>query len=175
MNEEWRPISGFVGYEISSLGQVRSYRKRGVGAKSLAETPKLLKQTIDRYGYLTVHLSVNGKSLTKTVHRLLAKAFLDTPPSSVHQAAHIDGNSLNNIVTNIYWATPKQNSRDRVNHGTQIRGVNHHSAKLDEIKVKAIREEYAMGYGTHKQLAMRYGVTKASITGLLSGKNWAHV
>ena len=48
--------------------------------------------------------SINGK--THGVHRLVAKAFLESPPSEKHTIVHhIDGDRANNRPDNLKWAT----------------------------------------------------------------------
>ena len=51
MDEEWKVIKGFIGYEVSSLGRVRSFRPRN-GRGKLKETPAILKTKLDKEGYV---------------------------------------------------------------------------------------------------------------------------
>ena len=47
---------------------------------------------------------INGK--THLVHRLVAKAFLEQPPSEKHTIVHhIDGDRANNHAENLEWVT----------------------------------------------------------------------
>jgi len=62
----------------------------------------LLRTRVDCYGYEIVTLYVNGKPLTRKVHRLVALAFI--PTSDVELTVdHIDSYKLNNNVTNLQW------------------------------------------------------------------------
>lgn len=59
-------------------------------------------------------LSKNGgycrSTISKHVHRLVAKAFLENPEdNSKCWVDHIDGNRSNNNVENLRWVTPSEN------------------------------------------------------------------
>lgn len=46
------------------------------------------------------------------------------------------------------------------------------TSKLNEKQVMAIRDKYNKGGVSHRELASEFGVGKATITRILSGKNW---
>ena len=108
--EEWRPVVGFKGYEISSLGRVRSFRQSPEG--------RIMRPNRITNGYLQVELrGENGARKGKLVHRLVLEAFIGPPPSDGLQACHNDGNQLNNRLDNLRWDTPAENTRDVFRHG----------------------------------------------------------
>ena len=74
--------------KVSNLGRVKT--KRGVVHKGHIR---------DGYHRVTV-----GKRCY-TLHVLIAKSFLGLPPSKQHTVDHIDGDTHNNCVTNLRWAT----------------------------------------------------------------------
>lgn len=114
-NEEWRDIAGWDYYRISNMGRV--LRKAGT---PLCETERLLKPFPLSNGYLAVRLNMAGHRRDKilTIHRLTLLTFAGEPPSPIHQAAHNDGDKNNCRLDNLRWATPKENSDDKVKHGT---------------------------------------------------------
>ena len=130
--EEWRNIDGFENYEVSSEGRVRSLDheveqlgKGGVVASRIIKG-RMLKSEEDKGGYLRVNLYKKGKQYHKTIHRLVAKAFLHNE-NSLPEVNHKDENKTNNFVfinedgtidyekSNLEWCTAKYNS----NYGTR--------------------------------------------------------
>jgi hypothetical protein len=57
----------------------------------------------------------DGKPSTKSVHRLVAEAFIPNPDSKA-QVDHIDRNKANNVVNNLRWATAFENQQNRERH-----------------------------------------------------------
>lgn len=71
---------------------------------------KILKQTINTYGYPCVGITfIGGKRKVVPVHRLIAITFLPKPTEDQTQVNHIDGNKLNNSVSNLEWCTASEN------------------------------------------------------------------
>src|SRR5262245_47053161 len=65
----------------------------------------LLPAPRSKRGYLGVSLWQGGKGRTWFVHQMVAIAFHGPRPSRKHDAAHRDGNKLNNHRDNIKWCT----------------------------------------------------------------------
>lgn len=103
--EIFREIDGFPDYEVSNLGRVCSFK---------GKYPKILKPGKNRYGYLYVILYNGGKMIGKTIHRLVAEAFVPNPENK-SEVNHIDEDKLNNVAENLEWVTRKENC----NHGTR--------------------------------------------------------
>lgn len=111
---EWRPVVGYEGiYEVSPAGQVRSVPRRGK-TRGMILKPKPRKQ---RSGHLLLNLRRDGVMKTKTVHRIVAAAFLGPCPDGL-QVRHVDGDPTNNAVTNLAYGTSSENRLDSVRHGT---------------------------------------------------------
>ncbi|SHJ58468.1 NUMOD4 motif-containing protein [Nocardiopsis flavescens] len=107
--EQWRAVVGFPGYEVSSLGNVRSWSRYKRG--------ELLKLRPGTTGYPHVTLWRDGRCHRPKVHRLVALAFIGPRPDG-QQVRHLDGDRLNNAADNLAYGTPSQNVRDSVRHGT---------------------------------------------------------
>lgn len=107
MIEEWRNIKDYEGfYQVSNLGRVRSIDRviNNRFFKGQIRKPKL-----DKYGYLVVNLSMNKKSKFYTIHRLVAKAFLENP-NNFPEVNHKNEIKTDNCVENLEWCTTQYNS-----------------------------------------------------------------
>ena len=103
--ERFAPIEGFPDYQITSHGRVFSLKYGKM---------RELKPCKDKDGYMRLSLYKNGKEYKKTVHRLVALAFIPNPENK-NEINHIDENKTNNHVSNLEWCTNKEN----INHGTR--------------------------------------------------------
>ena len=77
-------------------------------------------------GYYIVHL--DGKAYT--LHRLLALTFIPNPENKP-EIDHIDGNPLNNDLSNLRWATHKENLNNPV---SVQREIDSHTGLVSNIK-----------------------------------------
>lgn len=112
--EEWRPIPGFPDYEVSSLGNVRSWIGPGGTSGRLRLTvPRVRAQTLTADGYF--RLNIERKA--RLVSHLVALAFLgERPPGE--QVRHLNGNPQDNRAANLAYGTRSENTLDSVGHGT---------------------------------------------------------
>jgi hypothetical protein len=101
--EIWKPIKNYEGlYEVSNLGRVKSLPKGKFSRKSE------MILTLRKHPYKCVNLCKDGKVSTKTVHRLVAEAFIANPYNKP-VINHIDCNPSNNNVSNLEWVTELEN------------------------------------------------------------------
>jgi len=95
--QEWKGLEYYNNYEVSNLGQVRN-----------KNTGRILKPSC-KGGYLVVGLCANGIGKTFSIHRLIAKTFIDNPDNKPH-INHLDKNRANNNITNLDWCTASENN-----------------------------------------------------------------
>lgn len=96
--EEWRPIPGWPGYQVSDHGRIRNRKLR------------CMKQRMARDGYRDINLCAKGSKRTVSVHRLVCEAFHGAPPEGA-QVDHINGIRSDNRAENLEWVTGEENNR----------------------------------------------------------------
>jgi hypothetical protein len=172
--EYWVPVPGWEDlYEVSSHGGVSSkdrWMNHRSGGKVLRRG-RVLSPGKTSSGYLTVSLCRNGCRKTYTVHQLVMEAFVGPRPRGL-QVAHNDGDKLNNSVKNLRYCTQAENEADKVLHGTDTRGERSGTAKLTEEEALEIYHRSRAG-DRNVDLATEFGVSKAAICEIKSGRNWA--
>ena len=135
MKEIFKDIPGYEGlYQVSNLGKVKSLRRKiYVNSGFYLSVEKILKQSISIRGYYLTTLTKNNKSITKSVHSLVAMAFLDhTPNGNKIVVDHIDNNKKNNRLENLQIITHRENvSKDKKNKTSKYTGVS-----WDKVKNK---------------------------------------
>lgn len=140
--EVWKDIKGFEGfYQISNYGNIKSLERtfEYIGKNQFGEfktikkhKEMIIKQTINRSGYYQVCLHKNNKKKNMLVHRLIAEAFIDNPDNKP-TINHIDGNTLNNSLDNLEWATMLEQQIHRVYY------LGHKSVISDKCREKQIQ------------------------------------
>lgn len=165
-NEIWKPIVGYEGsYEISNQGRIVSLRKSGRHIKKLP---------VGKNGYVTTVLYKSGKPYYYLVHTLVLTTFIGPRPIGMECRHFPNATRTDNRLTNLSWATRKDNHFDKWAHGTRQIGEKGNGAKLTEIKVLEIRQLLKEGYSQVK-ISELYGVTHRVIGRILHRQSWSHV
>jgi hypothetical protein len=105
-------------------------------------------------GYLCVSLSDGSrpkKPKSFLVHRLVAQAFLGESPLTVN---HIDGNKLNNQLSNLEYLSVADNNRHAVNVLGHHIGEKNHKCKLTYQQVIEIRSSKLSGVSVAKEFGV---------------------
>ena len=106
MKEVWKTLqSPYEEYQVSTIGRVRSFKANKQGN---------IMNIQERRGYQYVVLfnSISKKSVSISVHRLVAQAFIPNP-MNLSDVNHKDRNKSNNNLDNLEWVSHK----DNINHG----------------------------------------------------------
>ena len=140
-----KDIKGFEGlYAVTSCGRVWSYRQN-----------KFLKPQLNNKGYLRVWLCDGGQIKTRSVHRLVAEAYIPNP-NNYETVDHIDNDKSNNCVNNLQWMSRiDNNSKERPD--------------LKPIKIRCIEtgEEFESLIDCRRKTGLNLGSLSQHIRGLL--------
>lgn len=140
-------------YEISKEGKIISKR-----------TNRELKYWLSpsKCGYPTIMLYLGDKKLKISIHRLVAMKYLDNK-NNFNYVNHIDGNKLNNDVSNLEWCTAKQNTEHLMN----ILGYD-----MGRIKVikKDLDNNIIKTYNSIKEASDDTGIEYSSLAKCVRGK-----
>ena len=153
-------------YEISSKGRIRRY-----------DNKKILKTQTNGFGYECITLHVNGKKHTKTIHRLVAKAFVDNPdPENFKEINHKSGIKLENDMDNLEWTDRSGNIRHALDTGLKIplKGEKHPNHKHSEEFIREVCELMEEG-NTNKDIREKIGMKSDAISSIRTGKSWNSV
>lgn len=105
IEEEWVVVRGFDSHMISNLGRVCNWK-----------SGTLLRPRPSGWGYLQVVLYRNGRTHTKSIHKMVAEAFVPGWDTGL-EVNHIDGDKTNNVETNLEWVTKSMNNTHAIRTG----------------------------------------------------------
>jgi hypothetical protein len=151
----------YGGYKVSPDGVVIG--KRG----------KPLKPVDNGRGYGIVSLYVDGRIMTKAVHRLVAEAYIINL-KGLPEVDHIDGDKTNNSVSNLRWCTRSQNIDNAYKTGSRsATGEVNANANLGDNEVKLICMLLQEGY---RQSEIRdMGFPYATVRAIKQRRQWVHI
>ena len=158
--EQWKPVRGCAGYEVSSEGRVRSLDR--TDARGRRRNGKVLRPFPDRLGYL--HVEIRGKSLL--VHRLVLSAF--RPVVERAEVRHENGQRSDNRLCNLSWGTRSDNMNDAARHGTL------HFARMNGVHAERVKDLLACG-AKDAELSSWLGISAQVARQIRTGQSWRHV
>lgn len=169
-DEKWESVKDFEGrFWISSYGRLRSHDLR-------KNTIKILPCYIDNLGYLQTTLRMKPLKRKVRIHTLVAEHFLINPELPVRQTVnHIDGNKLNNRVSNLEWISAKENCSHAVRIGLyDIKGSNHPASKVNESQVIEMRRLFSTGVSS-KEISIKFNLSAKNTRDIVNKRSWKHV
>lgn len=98
--EVWKKVKGFESYEVSNLGRLISLK---------GKEPKVLIGGVNKGGYKCYNIRNENKTYFKTIHRLVAIAFLENN-NNLDFVNHINKDKKNNKVDNLEWCNSRENN-----------------------------------------------------------------
>lgn len=171
--EQWYPIPGYEGYEISSRFRVRSWWKRPKQGDSRRGSPCLRSVILGKNGYLIFYTRINGRQRIVYVHHVVASIAHGPRPPGM-QVLHRDDDEFNNHPGNLYYGTPLQNAKDSARNGKHPRGETRSDAKLSESQAKDVLRR-AMAGENQRVIAREYGIGQQLVSRIKVGLAWTHI
>lgn len=158
-SEVWKEVltsDNGTKYFVSNLGRI----------KSVQET--VLTPNIGQNGYRALSINLDGKQQRKSIHRLVAGAFLPKPKDQKFVVNHIDGNKLNNKIENLEWCSPSDNTKHSYRIGLSKSGEHHPKAKLRSEDILKIRILHSLGYSI-SSICSVFKASETNIRGIVNG------
>lgn len=156
MKEVWKPIKDFPSYEVSNLGRIRN-----------KNTHRIKATAKDNDGYLktTLIIAANGHKVykRKTVHRLVAEAFLGGKHPDL-QVNHKNGHKGDNRINNLEWVTSSENVKHA--YDAELRKPSGGRGRIRPVKVL----ETGIIYENLKDCADAIGSDSGNVSKCLHGK-----
>lgn len=157
--EIWKDVTGYEGvYQVSNHGAIRSLRYRGKAGRIA-----ILKQYPDKGGYMRTKLCANGKEITVKVHRIVAAAFVPNPGEK-REVNHLDGNTMNNVASNLEWVTPSENMKHASRIGVVVSPV------IKPVEQRSLDGSLVRVWPSARVAAISLGADAPTITKCCKGK-----
>jgi len=132
MSEFWMPVPGWEGYyAVSDLARVKSLpRDVPRSGSTMRIRHRILRPGIAKSGYPLVVLRGEGKSFSRTVHSLVADAFLFKPNEKC-EVDHLNRDRTDARLSNLRWATRSENiaNSEGRKRASRFKGVIPHGSK----------------------------------------------
>lgn len=150
--EIWKPVVGAPDYIVSNLARVA----RVAGSRKTAYT-RLIFGGLKDTGYWQVMLTIDGKLCSRKPHIMVAEAFI-RPRVAGDVVNHLDGNKLNNVLSNLEITTKSGNNRHAVSMGLIRSGSSAPAARLTDEEIRDIRRRFAAGEKA-RTIAPSFGIS----------------
>ena len=171
-DEIWREVPNCkVRYQVSNYGRMKSFaydKKNG----------KILTCGII-HGFKLAQLSTNSGARKVYLHKLVAEMWLPKPSEKHTIVTHLDGNLLNNQISNLEWHTPeslivqhRKLEKEKYPNGKARRAVR--NGKLTETDVMLLKSMLERGV-VQAKIAKLFRISEMQVTRIKRGENWGHV
>ncbi len=162
METSWISIPNHANYSINIQGQVKNNT-----------TGKLISVAVGKIGYYKVNLWSKNKYKTLYIHRILADIFLPKLNGKTF-INHIDGNKLNNNLSNLEWCNAKHNSIEAIRIGLVPLGEKRKGSKLSNEDALTIYNLVHSGI-SRAVLSKMFGISKTQISQIKNKREWKHI
>lgn len=145
LNEIWKDVAGYQGlYQVSNYGRIRTLKYYGGNQVRIMVLKK------QKNGYLSVTFCKGNKRVTKSVHRLVAEAFVANP-NKLPCVNHKNEDKTDNRAENLEWCEYNYNC----NYGTRGTRI---SAAHKETGHKPTEEALKMASEKNSKPVLQFSV-----------------
>lgn len=176
---KWKNVVGYENlYLVSDTGIIKALKKvRGMpcqwdGVKNKGSRiypEKIMIYQTDKDGYFRVKLFKESIAQHYRVNRIVAIAFIPNPENKP-LVNHKDGNKQNNSVSNLEWATNRENLDHAMNTGL-MKDIR----KFTESDVIRIKTLHKSGLITAKEVAAEFNCHVNYVYLIFENKRWKHI
>lgn len=154
--EIWKDVVGYEGlYKVSNLGRIMR-TNNGI----------IKNQRLNPNRYWVVDLYKNKQQKTKSVHRLVAEAFIPNPDNKpcVNHIKPVTHNCCDNTVENLEWCTFKENTR----HAWKIGRINK-NIKSKKIIQYDLSGNFLKEWESEQEASRKTGTNQGNISNCCKG------
>lgn len=177
MEEIWKDVPDFSGYQVSNLGRVKTLTRKvwnpANGSYSLIKGGIMKEDCVGKV-YAQINLRKNGKYKKFLLHRLVAWVFIPNP-DNLPEVNHKNCNKRDNRSDNLEWATRLTNAQHanrNGRYGNMPRGERRVNHILTVDAVRHIREKSMR----NSEYCKLYGVKPPTVTMIQRDQNrWKDV
>ncbi|UFS65295.1 NUMOD4 motif-containing HNH endonuclease [Paracoccus denitrificans] len=105
--EVWREVKGFPAYDVSNLGRVRSWLRRGVNSERIIDRQRAPRILRGENGIEIRLCDLEGGFHSRRIHLLVLEAFVGPAPRGA-SPVWLDGNRRNNTTGNLAWSVSRE-------------------------------------------------------------------
>ena len=175
-DEIWKSLKDFEEeFQCSNYGRIkrnaRSWRRGRQGCQIKSIPEGIVKQRILKQGYVKVNLCKKGIKKSYSVQRLVALTFIPNKKKEANNVNHKDGNKINNMVSNLEWVTPSENTLHSL---YVLDNIKKHRARYNNFskeEIQDIKNKKEQGI-LQKEIAKIYGVSLSVINLIITNRTY---
>ncbi|MHB9028960.1 MAG: HNH endonuclease [Candidatus Latescibacterota bacterium] len=159
-------------YSIDAEGNVWIERPRS----PVRNFTRRIMSLFDMKGYLRIMFRFQGKQWAVLHHRIVYIHHHGDIPAGMH-INHIDGNRVNNHISNLEAVTPRENILHAYNviRTNKAYGENNPHSKLKETDVLQICRMRWKENRPYKEIAEKYGISRCYTSEICNLRRWRHL